>query len=225
MRERGRHRGLSTIDATCPLVAKVHAEVRRFAAKDYRVLLIGHPDHEEVQGTPGEAPDRSSSSRTPEAADEVAVADPDQVAYVTQTTLAVDEVADIVAASRRFPQHRGPARDDICYATQNRQDAARALAAECDVVLVVGSPNSSNSNRLVEVVGARGLSGPSARRRQRARSAWVADATVGITAGASAPEDMVHRVVAAIGALGPIEVDEHGAVVEDVQFALPVEVR
>ena len=150
------------------------------------------------------------------------------MAYVTQTTLAVDEVADIIARLRaRFPQLEGPARDDICYATQNRQDAAQALAGECDVVLVVGSPNSSNSNRLVEVVRARGVRGVPARRRQRARSSsWIAGAgTVGITAGASAPEGMVQRVVDAIGALGPIEVDEHGAVIEDVHFALPAEVR
>jgi 4-hydroxy-3-methylbut-2-enyl diphosphate reductase len=227
VREQANGRRLSTIDATCPLVAKVHAEVRRFAANGYQVLLIGHPEHEEVQGTTGEAPDAIVVLDDAGAADEVEVADPTKVAYVTQTTLAVDEVTDIIARLRaRFPQIEGPARDDICYATQNRQDAARALAGQCDVVLVVGSANSSNSNRLVEVVRREGCPAYLVDDDSELQLSWITDAgAVGITAGASAPEDMVQRVIDAIGALGPIEVDEYGAVVEDVQFALPAEVR
>jgi 4-hydroxy-3-methylbut-2-enyl diphosphate reductase len=227
VRDQAKARRLSTIDATCPLVAKVHAEVRRFAANGYQVLLIGHAEHEEVQGTTGEAPTAIVVLDDADAADSVVVADPGKVAYVTQTTLAVDEVADIVARLRaRFPGLEGPARDDICYATQNRQDAAKALAGECDVVLVVGSPNSSNSNRLVEVVRREGCPAYLLDDDGELQLSWIAEAgTVGITAGASAPEDMVRRVVDSIGALGPIDVDEHAAVIEDVQFALPAEVR
>ena len=227
VREDAVHRGLQTIDATCPLVAKVHTEVRHFAAKDYRVFLIGHPDHEEVQGTTGEAPASIVVIEDTRSAGEVDVPDPHRVAYVTQTTLAVDEVAEIVDRLRaRFPAIEGPARDDICYATQNRQDAARAMARECDVVLVVGSATSSNSKRLVEVVERDGCAAHLLDDDSQLDPAWVAGAeTVGITAGASAPETMVHRVVAALGALGPIEVSEHAQLVEDVRFALPVEVR
>jgi 4-hydroxy-3-methylbut-2-enyl diphosphate reductase len=227
VREDAERRGLDTIDATCPLVAKVHTEVRRFAAKDYTVLLIGHPDHEEVQGTVGEAPDAIAIVEDRAAADDVEVPDPDRVAYVTQTTLAVDEVADIVRRlQQRFPAIEGPARDDICYATQNRQDAVRSLAAECDVVLVVGSPTSSNSNRLVEVVRREGCPAHLVDDDSRLELSWVGDAeTVGITAGASAPEAMVQRVVAALGALGPVEVEERHVRDEDVHFTLPAEVR
>jgi 4-hydroxy-3-methylbut-2-enyl diphosphate reductase len=218
---------LAAIDATCPLVAKVHSEVRRFAANGYQILLIGHADHEEVQGTVGEAPDSIVVIDDVAAAERVVVPDPSKVAYVTQTTLAVDEVTDVVTSlRRRFPSLQGPARDDICYATQNRQDAARALAGECDVVLVVGSPNSSNSNRLVEVVRREGCAAYLLDDDDGLELSWIAEAgTIGITAGASAPEEMVHRVVAAIGSLGPVDVAEHEGVVEDVQFSLPAEVR
>jgi 4-hydroxy-3-methylbut-2-enyl diphosphate reductase len=218
---------LSPIDATCPLVAKVHAEVKRFAANGYQILLIGHPDHEEVQGTVGEAPESIIVIDDLASADEVVVADPSKVAYVTQTTLAVDEVADVVARlRRRFPDLQGPARDDICYATQNRQDAARALAGECDVVLVVGSPNSSNSNRLVEVVRREGCAAYLLDDDAELQLSWIADAdTIGITAGASAPEEMVQRVVAAIGSLGALDVAELEGVAENVEFSLPAEVR
>jgi 4-hydroxy-3-methylbut-2-enyl diphosphate reductase len=227
VRDDAARRGLQTIDATCPLVAKVHTEVRRFAAKDYTVLLIGHHDHEEVQGTLGEAPQAIAVVEDGEAAETVTVRDPDRVAYVTQTTLAVDEVADIVARLQaRFPAIEGPARDDICYATQNRQDAVRALAAECDVVLVVGSPSSSNSNRLVEVVRREGCPAYLVDDDSRLELSWIADAaTVGVTAGASAPEALVQRVVAALGALGPVDVDERSVRDEDVHFTLPAEVR
>jgi 4-hydroxy-3-methylbut-2-en-1-yl diphosphate reductase len=227
VRDEARRRGLDSIDATCPLVAKVHTEVRRFAAKDYRVLLIGHPDHEEVQGTTGEAPDAIAVIEDVAAADEATVESPERVAYVTQTTLATDEVAEIIARLRsRFPTIEGPARDDICYATQNRQDAARALAAECDVVLVVGSPDSSNSNRLVEVVRREGRPAHLVDDDAGLEIAWVADAArVGITAGASAPEELVQRVVSALGALGPVDVAERTLLTEDVHFTLPAEVR
>jgi len=161
------------------------------------------------------------------AADVVDVRDPDKVAYVTQTTLAVDEVADIVRRlQQRFPAIEGPARDDICYATQNRQDAVRTLAAECDVVLVVGSPTSSNSNRLVEVVRREGCRAHLVDDDSRLELSWIGDAgTVGVTAGASAPEAMVQRVVAALGALGPVDLEERHVRDEDVHFTLPAEVR
>jgi 4-hydroxy-3-methylbut-2-en-1-yl diphosphate reductase len=227
VRDDADRRGLATIDATCPLVAKVHSEVRRFASKDYRVLLIGHPDHEEVQGTIGEAPGSVVVIEDAPAADEVVVPDRDRVAFVTQTTLAVDEVAEIIGRlQERFPAIEGPARDDICYATQNRQDAARALAPECDVVLVVGSPTSSNSNRLVEVVRRDGCPAHLVDDDSGLELPWIAAAgTVGVTAGASAPEDMVQRVIAALGSLGPVEVIEQSGLVEDVHFTLPAEVR
>ena len=227
VREDAVHRGLQTIDATCPLVAKVHSEVRHFAARDYRVFLIGHPDHEEVQGTTGEAPESVVVIEDTRGADEATVTDPHHVAYVTQTTLAVDEVADIVERLRaRFPAIEGPARDDICYATQNRQDAARAMARECDVVLVVGSTTSSNSKRLVEVVERDGCAAHLLDDDSQLDPAWIAGAdTVGITAGASAPEAMVQRVIAALASLGPLDVSEREQIVEDVRFALPVEVR
>jgi 4-hydroxy-3-methylbut-2-en-1-yl diphosphate reductase len=227
VRDEARRRRLSTIDATCPLVAKVHSEVRRFAAKDYQVLLIGHADHEEVEGTVGEAPDAVVVIEDVEAADAVSVDATDRVAYVTQTTLAVDEVDEIVARLRaRFPKIEGPARDDICYATQNRQDAARVLAEECDVVLVVGSSESSNSNRLVEVVRREGCAAHLVDDERGIDMTWLADAeVVGITAGASAPEEVVRRVISAIGAFGPVETVERTLLTEDVHFTLPAEVR
>ena len=227
VRDEAGDRDLQAIDATCPLVAKVHAEVRRFAGRGFQVLLIGHADHEEVEGTVGEAPDAITVVGHPDDVDTIEVADPDRVAYVTQTTLAVDDVAEVVARLRdRFPKLEGPPRDDICYATQNRQDAARALAQQCDLVLVVGSRNSSNSNRLVEVVRREGCEAHLVDDDGEVELAWLAGArTVGITAGASAPEAMVQRVVAALGALGPVEVEECPVVREDVRFTLPAEVR
>lgn len=227
VRDEAQRRDLFTIDATCPLVAKVHSEVRRFAAKGYRVLLIGHPDHEEVQGTIGEAPGSIDVVEDVHGADDVVVEDPQRVAYVTQTTLAVDEVAEIVARLQsRFPAIEGPARDDVCYATQNRQDAARALARECDLVLVLGSSTSSNSNRLVEVVRRAGCAAHLIDDDGGLELRWLAGArTVGITAGASAPEAMVQRVIAGLGSLGPVDLAERRVMVEDVHFALPAEVR
>jgi 4-hydroxy-3-methylbut-2-en-1-yl diphosphate reductase len=220
-------RDLDVIDATCPLVSKVHAEARRFAQAGLDIVLVGHGGHEEVEGTSGEAPERTQVIATPDEIDDLEVSDPSRVAYLTQTTLAIDETADVVEALReRFPALVGPASSDICYATQNRQDAVRALAADCDVVLVVGSRNSSNSRRLVEVA-----------ERSGCRAALVDDGggiepelligaeRVGLTAGASAPESLVESVVSALGGLGAVTVSERTVAREDVHFKLPPEVR
>jgi 4-hydroxy-3-methylbut-2-enyl diphosphate reductase len=220
-------RSLSVIDATCPLVTKVHMEARRFARDDYRIVLIGHTDHEEVQGTMGEAPDAIQVIESPDDVRDIEVPDPERVAFLTQTTLAVDEVEHVVEELRgRFPSVVGPRADDVCYATQNRQEAVRALASECDLVLVVGSRNSSNSNRLVEVA-----------ERHGCRSRLIEDAselelddldgaaTIGITAGASAPESLVEGVVEALASFGPVDVMERAVVRESMHFALPTEVR
>ncbi len=220
-------RGLRVIDATCPLVAKVHAEARRFARDGYRIVLVGHLDHEEVQGTVGEAPEAIQVVEEPEAAEQVHATDPEHVAYLTQTTLAVDEVQEVVDALRaRFPALTGPRADDICYATQNRQEAVRTLAAECDVMLVVGSRNSSNSNRLVEVAERFGCTARLLEDASELDDALVRGAsTIGITAGASAPESLVRGVVEALAAFGPVDVVERDVVQESMRFTLPVEVR
>jgi 4-hydroxy-3-methylbut-2-en-1-yl diphosphate reductase len=225
--EEGHARGLRVIDATCPLVAKVHAEARRFARDGYRIVLVGHLDHEEVQGTVGEAPEAIEVVEEAGAAEQVQAADPERVAYLTQTTLAVDEVQEVVDALRaRFPALTGPRADDICYATQNRQEAVRTLAAECDVMLVVGSRNSSNSNRLVEVAERFGCTARLVEDASELDDALVRDAsTIGITAGASAPESLVQGVVDALAAFGPVDVVERDVVQESMRFTLPVEVR
>jgi 4-hydroxy-3-methylbut-2-enyl diphosphate reductase len=220
-------RGLEVIDATCPLVAKVHAEARRFAASGYDIVLVGHQGHEEVDGTFGEAPERTHLIA---GADEVAsleVDDPERVAYLTQTTLALDETAGVIDALReRFPAIVGPASDDICYATQNRQDAVRALAADCDVVLVVGSSNSSNSRRLVEVAERAGCP---ARLVENAADVppgmLVGARRIGLTAGASAPEALVEDVVTALDGLGGVSLVERAVATEDVHFKVPPEVQ
>jgi 4-hydroxy-3-methylbut-2-enyl diphosphate reductase len=219
-------RGQAVIDATCPLVAKVHREVRRFAARDYSVVLVGHAEHDEVEGTIGEAADIRLVS-TPEDAAHVAVPDPGRVAYVTQTTLALDDVADVVAVLRdRFPGLAGPAADDVCYATQNRQDAVRAIAGDCDLLLVVGSQNSSNSQRLVEVAGRAGCPAHLIDDEREIDLGWLAGAaTVGVTAGASAPAEIVDRVVAALGGLGTLDIHTRAVTAETVRFSLPEEVR
>jgi len=219
-------RGLRAIDATCPLVSKVHAEARRFAAEGYRIVLIGHEVHEEVEGTIGEAPD---AIQVIDRVDAVASIEPDnrRVAYLTQTTLAIDETREIVAALReRFPDLVGPASDDICYATQNRQDAVRAVAGECDLMLVIGSQNSSNSRRLVEVAERAGCVARLIDDETELDPVWLRGTTrVGITAGASAPEVLVERVLAALAGLGPVQVTERAVVTESVRFRLPAEVR
>jgi len=226
VRDEATNRGLSVIDATCPLVAKVHSEVRRYAARDATVFLIGHRDHEEVVGTVGEAADHVVVVDGESEAELAQAADPDNVAYVMQTTLAVDEAERIAGKLRqRFPALVAPRSDDICYATSNRQVAVREIAAESELVLVVGSTNSSNSQRLVEVA-----------RRAGAQAHLVDDVTgidldwlrgvrrVGITAGASAPPHLVDEIVHCLHGLGAVDLREISAVEENVTFTLPREV-
>jgi 4-hydroxy-3-methylbut-2-en-1-yl diphosphate reductase len=211
------------VDATCPLVAKVHAEARRFAAGGYTIVLIGHEGHDEVEGTTGEAPDRIRVVADAGEAAAVEVDDPGRVAYLTQTTLAVDETREVVDALReRFPGIVGPRTDDICYATQNRQEAVRALAGEVDVVLVVGSPNSSNAHRLVEVAERHGVRARLVEDEGALDCAWLGDArAIGVTAAASTPEALVQRVLAALGGLGPVRVRERAVARETRSFRLP----
>jgi 4-hydroxy-3-methylbut-2-enyl diphosphate reductase len=224
---RSRERSLQVLDATCPLVSKVHAEARRYAAQGYAIVLVGHEGHEEVVGTMGEAPDAIQLIGSVEAIDSLDIADPDRVAYITQTTLSVDETQEIVAElRRRFPRIVGPAKDDICYATQNRQNAVKELACEVDLVLVIGSRNSSNSNRLVDVTRQLGVPAHLIDDETDIDPAWLDGVeAVGITSGASAPESLVERVVAHFCALGVERVESHAVVDEDVHFSLPVELR
>ncbi|HEY5295491.1 MAG TPA: 4-hydroxy-3-methylbut-2-enyl diphosphate reductase [Gaiellaceae bacterium] len=219
-------RRLSVIDATCPLVNKVHAEARRFAADGHTVFLIGHDGHEEVEGTYGEAPDAITVVETLADVDQVEAVDPERVSFLTQTTLAVDETNEIVDALRaRFPLLRGPRSDDICYATTNRQQAVRAVAQAADTVLVVGSQTSSNSRRLVEVAEREGTRAYLIDDERDVDLAWLTGAaTVGMTAGASAPEALVLGVIEAIKALGPVEVEERTTTTESIQFRVPKEV-
>jgi len=228
VREEARDRGLRTIDATCPLVTKVHNEAKRFAAQDYDILLIGHEGHEEVVGTTGEAPAHIHLVDGPAGSDSVEVRDPGRVAWLSQTTLSVDETTETVAALRkRFPLLLDPPSDDICYATQNRQAAVKQIAADSDVVIVVGSTNSSNSVRLVEVArdaGARAayLVDDAASVQQ----AWLDDVTtVGVTSGASVPEDLVAAVLSRLADSGFADVEEVEAVQERMVFGLPRELR
>ncbi|MGE5764432.1 MAG: 4-hydroxy-3-methylbut-2-enyl diphosphate reductase [Mycobacterium leprae] len=228
VREEAAARALRTIDATCPLVTKVHVEARRFAAQDFDILLIGHEGHEEVVGTSGEAPDHVHLVDGPDAVADVRVRDPDRVAWLSQTTLSVDETMETVARLReRFPNLVSPPSDDICYATQNRQAAVKQIAGDADVVLVVGSPNSSNSRRLVEVARERGC--PRAYLVDGADeidAAWVEGAaTVGVTSGASVPEELVAGVLAWLAERGYVEVTEVTAAEERLVFALPSELR
>ncbi|HEX4243923.1 MAG TPA: 4-hydroxy-3-methylbut-2-enyl diphosphate reductase, partial [Acidimicrobiales bacterium] len=216
---------LSVIDATCPLVTKVHHEARRFAAHDYQIVLIGHEGHEEIAGTLGEAP-----MALVERPEDVAALDIDpgaEVAYLTQTTLATDETAEIVAALRdRFPDLHGPNSNDICYATQNRQDAVRGMVDRCDLLLVVGSANSSNTARLVEVARREGCRAQLIEDETQLRLSWFDGvATVGITAGASAPEFLVQRVIDSLSDLGPVAVTEQRTTDESAHFSLPQAVR
>ena len=220
-------RGLRSVDATCPLVSKVHAEARRFAADGYLVALIGHAGHEEVEGTLGEAPESMALVETAEDVARLRPADPTKVAYLMQTTLAVDEAAGISGALReRFPAARAPGSDDICYATTNRQQAVRAVAAESGLVLVAGSANSSNSVRLVETAHRAGapaylIDGPS-----DIQLSWLRGVpTIGLTAGASAPPAVVEDIIAALSGLGPVEVSERVITTENIRFSLPKEVR
>ena len=225
--ENARRRRLHTIDATCPLVTKVHVEARKFAAEGYTIVLIGHEGHEEVEGTMGEAPDRIVLVETEEDVDRLEVEDPDRVAYLTQTTLSVDETKRIIQRLReRFPNVVGPKSDDICYATTNRQMAVRELARQCDLVLVIGSRNSSNSNRLVEVAREHGAEAHLIDNESQVREEWLeGKRVVGITSGASAPEELVQRLVAWFRARGVAQVEELRTVDENVRFMLPREIR
>ncbi|QCB94363.1 4-hydroxy-3-methylbut-2-enyl diphosphate reductase [Cellulomonas shaoxiangyii] len=221
-------RSLQTIDATCPLVTKVHKEAVRFASDDFDILLIGHDGHEEVEGTQGEAPQHIQVVNSPDSVDAVVVRDPERVVWISQTTLSVDETMETVRRLReRFPLLQDPPSDDICYATQNRQVAVKKLAPACDVVLTVGSANSSNSVRLVEVAldsGAR-----SSYRIDNATEmdpAWFDGAvTVGVTSGASVPEVLVDEVLARLAELGFGDVEEVRTATEDLMFSLPRELR
>ena len=219
-------RGLRIIDATCPLVTKVHTEVRRFARHGDTIFLIGHRDHEEVVGTRGEAPDNVIVVADPDEAARVEVPDPQKVSYVMQTTLAVDEAEQTAAVLRgRFPALAAPRRDDICYATTNRQQAVRAIARRSDLVLVLGSENSSNSHRLAEVAEAEGVEAHLIDDASAVDLRWLSRARrVGITAGASAPPQLVDDLVRSLSGLGQVSVTETRVVDEDVRFTLPKEV-
>jgi 4-hydroxy-3-methylbut-2-enyl diphosphate reductase len=225
--ENARARGLQTIDATCPLVTKVHVEARRFAEDGYTIVLVGHDGHEEVEGTMGEAPDRIVLVESEEDVDALELEDPEHVAYITQTTLSVDETSGIVERLReRFPKIVGPRTDDICYATTNRQAAVRKLAREVDVVLVIGSRNSSNSQRLVEVAADCGAPAHLIDNAGELDERWLDGArTVGITSGASAPESLVRELVELFRARGVTDVSELEVTREDVRFMLPKTVR
>jgi 4-hydroxy-3-methylbut-2-en-1-yl diphosphate reductase len=221
-------RNLRTIDATCPLVTKVHAEARRFAREDLEILLIGHEGHEEVIGTTGEVPDRIHLVSGPDAVERLEVRDPERLAWLSQTTLSVDETEQTVAALRkRFPALIDPPSDDICYATQNRQVAVKVIAAEADLVLVVGSSNSSNSVRLVEVARSAGAAAAYlVDDVSHIDPAWIDGVeTVGVTSGASVPESLVRDLLDWLADRGFGAVEEVTAVDERLSFALPPDLR
>jgi len=227
VREMARKKNLSVIDATCPLVTKVHLEAIRFAQEGYSIILIGHEGHEEVEGTMGEAPHCTYLVQSVEDVERLQVPDPEKVAYLTQTTLSVDDTAEIVAAlKRKFPKIVGPRTDDICYATQNRQNAVKALAKQVDVILVIGSQNSSNSQRLKEVAISNGCPAYLIDGAEHIQTEWLIDAeSVGVTSGASAPEILVKQVVQRLQELGATEVVELRLTEERVQFAPPPELK
>ena len=228
VRKRAEKRKLQVLDATCPLVTKVHREAQRYAQKEHTIILIGHHNHVEVKGTVGEAPEHIFVVGTVEEVSDLKIPDEKKVGYITQTTLSLDDTAEIITALKvHFPEIKGPAKDDICYATQNRQNAVKALSKEVDLVLVVGAQNSSNSVRLLEVAEATGV------RARRIESAseldpeWLEEVlNVGITAGASAPEDIVQGIVAEISKMSSSSsVRDLEIVQEDVTFALPTVLR
>jgi 4-hydroxy-3-methylbut-2-en-1-yl diphosphate reductase len=226
--EQARERNLKAIDATCPLVTKVHHEARRYAAEDYDILLIGHEGHEEVIGTAGEAPAHIQLVDGPEGADSVTVRDPEKVVWLSQTTLSVDETMETVARlKRRLPLLQSPPSDDICYATQNRQQVVKEIAPSCDVLLVVGSTNSSNSVRLREVaLGAGARASYLIDFASEIDPAWLTGAsTVGVTSGASVPEDLVESVLAFLAGHGFAEVEEVVTADERLVFSLPQELK
>ena len=220
-------RGLNTIDATCPLVSKVHVQARRYAADGYTILLIGHAGHEEVVGTMGEAPASTILVQSVEDAEALDLPADARVAYITQTTLSVDETGEIIQAlRRRFPAIHAPKKEDICYATSNRQWAVKEMLTEIDLLLVIGSRNSSNSNRLVEVARVGGVAAHLIDDEAEIDDAWLAGVeVVGVTSGASAPEKLVERVCDWFRARGVVEIEPYRLVDEDVEFRLPIELR
>ena len=223
VRHQAEARGLNVFDATCPLVTKVHVEVKKLREQGYEIVMIGHKGHPEVEGTMGQSPDGMYLVDTPEDVASLQVAHPERLAYVTQTTLSMDDAARVVTALKtRFPDIVGPKKDDICYATQNRQDAVKALARECDAVLVVGSPNSSNSNRLREVAQNAGIPAYMVDNAEQIDPVWLAGKhRVGLTAGASAPEVLVQGVIDRLRELGVGEVRNMDGIEERVNFPLP----
>jgi len=226
VREASEHRKLRVIDATCPLVTKVHVEAVKFAKEGYSLILIGHRDHDEVIGTLGEAPIVTQVVGSPEEVASLTLPDPTRVAYLTQTTLSLDETRGIIAALReRFPHIKGPAAQDICYATENRQVAVKQVASDADLLLVVGSDNSSNSNRLVEVARNLGTSSHLIDSFQNIKAEWLDGVkTIALTAGASAPECLVEEVVEFLGTRGFKNVKEVEVMPENVRFGLPPEI-
>jgi 4-hydroxy-3-methylbut-2-enyl diphosphate reductase len=225
--ENAAKRNLRTIDATCPLVTKVHVEAVKFAEEGYTIVLVGHDGHEEVEGTTGEAPESIVLVETVEDVDALELRNPDKVAYITQTTLSVDETTEIIERlKQKFPKITGPRTDDICYATTNRQMSVKELARHCELVLVIGSTNSSNSNRLVEVARERGAASHLIDNHLQVDESWLEGVeTVGITSGASAPEELVERLVAYFQERGAEEVKELSVIDEDVRFMLPKKIR
>ncbi len=224
-RDEARLRELRVIDATCPLVTKVHLEALKFAREDRTIILIGHRDHQEIVGTSGEAPEKTVVVDSVEAVDALEVADPNRLSFLTQTTLSIYDTQEIVSRLReRFPTIVGPASDDICYATQNRQEAVEHLAREVELILVVGSPNSSNSNRLVEVAKRSGVQAQLIDSAKDIDSNWLEGVRrVGLTAGASAPEVLVEQVSERLASLGYTNQRDLDLIREDVRFTLPPE--
>jgi 4-hydroxy-3-methylbut-2-enyl diphosphate reductase len=225
VREEAKSRSLKVIDATCPLVTKVHFEALKFAREDRTIILIGHKDHQEIIGTSGEAPDRTIVVDSVEAVDKLEVTNPDKLAFLTQTTLSLYDTQEIVARLRqKFPKIVGPKSDDICYATQNRQEAVEQVAQDVDLILVVGSQNSSNSNRLVEVAKRRGVKAELIDSASDIDPAWLRDVrSVGLTAGASAPEVLVEQVSQRLAEHGYTDQRDLDLIREDVRFTLPPE--
>jgi len=225
VREEAKSRSLKVIDATCPLVTKVHFEALKFARENRTIILIGHKDHQEIIGTSGEAPDRTIVVDSVEAVDKLTVSNPDKLAFLTQTTLSLYDTQEIVARLRqKFPKIVGPKSDDICYATQNRQEAVEQVAQDVDLILVVGSQNSSNSNRLVEVAKRRGVKAELIDSASDIDPAWLRDVkSVGLTAGASAPEVLVEQVSQRLAEHGYTDQRDLDLIREDVRFTLPPE--
>ncbi len=228
VRRRAEKRNLKVLDATCPLVTKVHGEAQRYAEKKHTIILIGHKDHVEVQGTVGEAPERIIVVGSVEEVASLKVEDENKIGYITQTTLSMDDTSEIIdVLKKRFPKIQGPAKDDICYATQNRQNAVKALSKEVDLVLVVGAQNSSNSLRLLEVAKSTGVNARRIESAAELKIEWLEGISdIGITAGASAPEDIVQGIVNQIREMSASSrILDLEIVKEDVTFALPAVLR